>query len=169
MYVGTLHAARLDVDAVVSVARSLRELSVVLVGPDALPGDARRALGAEPNVHMLGPRPHQVVPAYLQHADVIFVPHLLNPFTESLDPVKAYECLAVGRPTVATPVVGFRELADAVTVVDREALPAAVKSALGEAAAVVPATSVPTWDDRAAVLAGVLMRAGRDRSPTPDA
>ena len=50
------------------------------------------------------------VPAYLQHADVVIVPHVVTPFTESLDPIKAYECLAVGRPTVATPVAGFRGL-----------------------------------------------------------
>ena len=40
----------------------------------------------------------------------MIVPHLVNPFTESLDPIKAYECLAAGRPTVATPVAGFRDL-----------------------------------------------------------
>ena len=52
------------------------------------------------------------MPGYLQHADVVIVPHVVSPFTESLDPIKAYECLAVGRPTVATPVPGFRELGD---------------------------------------------------------
>ena len=62
------------------------------------------------NVHLLGPVPYDQVPAFLQHADVVIIPHLVNPFTESLDPIKAYECLAAGRPTVATPVAGFRDL-----------------------------------------------------------
>jgi hypothetical protein len=50
------------------------------------------------------------VPAYLQHADVVIVPHVITPFTESLDPIKAYECQAIGTPTVATPVAGFRDI-----------------------------------------------------------
>ena len=48
-----------------------------------------------PNVHLLGARPYEDVPAYLQHADVVIVPHRVSPFTESLDPIKAYECLAI--------------------------------------------------------------------------
>ncbi len=66
--------------------------------------------GARPNVQLLGARPYDQVPGYLQHASVVIVPHVVSAFTESLDPIKAYECLAVGRPTVATAVAGFRGL-----------------------------------------------------------
>ncbi len=69
---------------------------------------------------MLGPRAYADVPAYLQHADIVIVPHLVTPFTESLDPIKAYECLAIETPTVATPVAGFRELAASIRVASRE-------------------------------------------------
>ena len=51
-------------------------------------------------------------------ADVIIVPHLRTPFTESLDPIKAYECRAVGRPVVATDVAGFRDLGPPVVVAE---------------------------------------------------
>jgi teichuronic acid biosynthesis glycosyltransferase TuaH len=165
VYVGTLHEARLDVDLVIELARSLNTLSVVLVGPDALPEAARRRLSVEPNIHLLGSRPHADVPAYLQHADVVFVPHLINPFTESLDPVKAYECLAVDTPTVATPVAGFRELAESVTVAPRGSFVDAVRAALTADAASPPSAPVPTWDDRAAVFEGVLARAGVHSGP----
>ena len=50
----------------------------------------------------------------------------MNPFTESLDPIKAYECLAAGRPTVSTPVAGFRDLGAPVVVADRDGFVAAV-------------------------------------------
>lgn len=159
VYVGTLHEARLDVDLVIELARSRRELSVVLVGPDRLTTAARRRLLGEPNIHLLGPRPQTEVPGYLQHADVVFIPHLANPFTESLDPVKAYECLAVDRPTVATPVAGFRELAGSLTVTPRESLVAAVAAALSGEARSSAGSVVPTWDDRAAVFESVLARA----------
>ena len=52
---------------------------------------------------VLGERPYEGVPGYLQHADVVVIRTGSTPFTESLDPIKAYECLAVGRPTVFDP------------------------------------------------------------------
>jgi glycosyltransferase involved in cell wall biosynthesis len=108
VYVGSLHDARLDVPLVAHLADALPHLNVTLVGPDSLSQASRRALRARPNVHLLGSRPYSVVPAYLQHADVVVVPHRVSRFTESLDPIKAYECLAIDTPTVATPVAGFR-------------------------------------------------------------
>ena len=39
-----------------------------------------------------------VVPAYLTHADVLLVPHVVTPFTDSLDPIKLYEYRAAEPP-----------------------------------------------------------------------
>ena len=160
VYLGTLHEARLDSALVVELARSNAGLSVVLVGPDSLQGATRQRLGAEANIHMLGPRPYAEVPAYLQHADVLIVPHLVTPFTESLDPIKAYECLAVTTPAVATPVAGFRELAGYISVADRDSFVEAVQVALYGARKAPTATSSPaTWDARASSFETVLARA----------
>lgn len=117
LYVGTLHEDRLDVELFSRLARALTFASVVAVGPVALARptvDVLRRAG----VHVLGSRPYSEVPAYMQHAAVIVVPHRITPFTESLDPIKAYECLAVGRPVVATPIAGFRHLGPPVVVAD---------------------------------------------------
>jgi glycosyltransferase involved in cell wall biosynthesis len=108
VYVGTLHDERVDVDLIVELAGARPELHIALVGPDALSARSRTRLLDCPGVALLGPRAHVLVPGYLQHADVIVVPHLVTPFTDSLDPIKAYECLAVERPTVATDVAGFK-------------------------------------------------------------
>ena len=51
---------------------------------------------------LLGPRPRDEVIGYLQHADVLVVPHVVTAFTDSLDPIKLYEYQAVGRPVVST-------------------------------------------------------------------
>jgi hypothetical protein len=100
------------------------------------------------------------VPAFLQHADVVVIPHQVNRFTESLDPIKAYECLAAGRPTVSTPVAGFRDLGDPVVVVGRDHFVAAVGEALdsGPRPPVAPGSGVPTWRQRADAMAGVMAR-----------
>lgn len=155
VYVGTLHDDRLDVDLVVRLSAALPELAIVLVGPDALSVDSSRALDALPNVHVLGPRPYADVPGYLQHADVIVVPHRVTPFTQSLDPIKAYECLAVGRPTVATPVAGFRGLGPPIRAVAPDRFVDEVASILAALPPPCPQT-VPSWTDRARAFADVL-------------
>jgi hypothetical protein len=108
---------------------------------------------------LLGPRPYDDVPAYLQHADVIIIPHRVTPFTDSLDPIKAYECLAMDTPTVATPVAGFRIHADVLDVVDGGEFPARVRDVLktpppppaGAGAAI-------SWHDRVVAFESVLDR-----------
>ena len=83
------------------------EVQVVLVGPNSLGPMSSARLGAISNVHLLGSRPYAESPATCNTPTSCIVPHVVSPFTESLDPIKAYECLAVGRPTVATPVAGI--------------------------------------------------------------
>jgi teichuronic acid biosynthesis glycosyltransferase TuaH len=161
VYVGTLHESRLDVDLVVAVARELPAVDVLLVGPDALKPRSRKALGDLDNVSLLGARPYDDVPAYLQHADVIIVPHRVTPFTDSLDPIKAYECIAVGTPTVATPVAGFRELHRFVTLAERESFTAAVEAAFAEPRPKTLQATPATWGDRAREFERVLLRVAR--------
>ncbi|MGA2470752.1 MAG: glycosyltransferase [Solirubrobacteraceae bacterium] len=157
VYLGTLNEARLDVDLIVELARARPDLAVALVGPDALAAASRRALRAQPNVHLLGARPYADVPAYLQHADVVLVPHRVTPFTDSLDPIKAYESVAVGTATVATAVEGFRELSGQIQVVPREAFIAAVGVALSSPPSRSRQAAEPaSWDQRARAFEDVL-------------
>jgi glycosyltransferase involved in cell wall biosynthesis len=164
VYVGSLHDARLDVELVADLADSHPHLSVLLVGPDSLGGESRHLLASMPNVCLLGTRPYADVPAYLQHADVVIVPHRVSPFTESLDPIKAYECLAVSSPTVATPVAGFREYRDVFTVVSREDFVRCVSDTLAAGKRLCSPVEPVSWTERAAALHELLselMRAKR--------
>lgn len=153
VYVGTLQPQRLDVDLIARVAREL-DASVVLVGPDALDEASRGTLDAA-GVIRLGARRYEDVPAYLQHADVMVVPHVVSPFTESLDPIKLYESLAVGTPTVSTPVAGFRDAGPPVRVADAESFVDEVRTVLVERPDPAP-QEVPSWSDRASAFAEVL-------------
>jgi glycosyltransferase involved in cell wall biosynthesis len=153
VYVGTLHDERIDVPLVEELARTL-DLTIALVGPDALSVASGRLLRLA-GARLLGPRPYADVPAYLQHADVVIVPHLVTAFTESLDPIKAYECLAVGTPTVATPVAGFRELGGCVQTAPRESFSAAVAAAL-EHSRTESSLDDATWDARCDAFATLL-------------
>ncbi len=154
VYVGTLHTDRLDVDLVCELANSSKDFSVVLVGPDALDAMSRSKLDAA-GVIRLGARPYAEVPGYLQHADVVIVPHVVSAFTESLDPIKAYECASVGTPTVATPVAGFRDLGGPVQLASRDTFVSCVLHVLDDAPVPCPQPT-PSWAERAAAFLGVL-------------
>lgn len=157
VYVGTLHDDRIDVDLVERLASDLPEVHFAFVGPDSLSSGSAARLERHANVALLGARPYEEVPGYLQHADVVVVPHVVSPFTESLDPIKAYECLAVGRPTVATPVAGFRGLGAPIVVSDPQDFSNAVEAALGTSD--VAACDVPDWTSRAQEFALALQGA----------
>ena len=161
LYVGSLHDERLDVPLVVELARARPDVQVVLVGPDFLSAAAEAELRALDNIHLLGSRPYERVPGYMHHADVVIVPHLVNPFTESLDPIKAYECMAAGRPTIATPVAGFRELGRPVVVAPGDHFVESVGAALagdGPAGRSPDVTTIPSWRTRAEAMVSVMDR-----------
>lgn len=158
LYAGTLHADRLDVALTAATARALAGTGhLVLLGPDALEPDERQAL-QQAGAVLLGARPFEEVPAYLQHSDVLVVPHVVSSFTESLDPLKLYEYLAVGRPVVSTAVAGFRDApASHVTVADEAGFAAAVaRAAMAGEATLEPPAGLPSWDAQAALMARVL-------------
>jgi glycosyltransferase involved in cell wall biosynthesis len=162
LYVGTLHEDRLDVDLVRATAEGLAAAGseLVLVGPVALATANVEALSATPGVRLLGARPNSQVPAYLQHAGALVVPHVVNAFTESLDPIKVYEYLAVGRPIVSTPVAGFRDQAGqpGVAVESGPAFVAATVAAARSDAPTVDRGTVADWDDRVTAMQAVLDR-----------
>jgi teichuronic acid biosynthesis glycosyltransferase TuaH len=164
VYVGSLHDDRIDVELLARCAAQFPETAFILVGPDALSEQSQSRLATHDNVHRIGPRPYAQVPGYLQHADVVIVPHLVSPFTESLDPIKAYECVAVGRPTLATPVAGFRDLDLPVEVCDRDQFPSRLASLLD---APIPSSPrpVPSWRERAVDFADALDPAAPSAAP----
>ncbi len=164
VYVGTLHEERIDIPLLLELAEARPDVQIALVGPDSLGTSSSARLAAVANIHLVGPQPYDRVPGFLQHADLVVIPHLVNPFTESLDPIKAYECVVAGRPTVATPVAGFRELGDPVVVCDRTEF-VAVASGLLDAVTDRPAAATPT----PGTVAPVAVASWRDRAESMDA
>jgi glycosyltransferase involved in cell wall biosynthesis len=132
----------------------------VLVGPNLLPEEGSKALRAAGVVTLGARKPDELV-GYLQHADVLIVPHIVDGFTDSLDPIKLYEYQAVGRPVVSTPVAGFRDVVDErVVVADAAEFASAVRGALG-ASHGFPAGAdreVPDWSVRVEATHAVLAR-----------
>jgi glycosyltransferase involved in cell wall biosynthesis len=62
---------------------------------------------AQANVHLLGQRPYEQIPAYGHCFDVAIMPWRQNRWIDACNPVKLKEYLALGKPIVSTP---FAEL-----------------------------------------------------------
>lgn len=159
VYAGTVHADRFDVALTVETAHLLgADATIVLVGPNLLEEHAVKSLiGA--GVMVLGPRSPEDLVAYLQHADALIVPHVVDAFTDSLDPIKLYEYQAVGRPVVSTPVAGFRDADDdRIVIADAASFGQAVRHAVATSDPFPARTDedVADWSVRVVAMRDVL-------------
>jgi glycosyltransferase involved in cell wall biosynthesis len=59
---------------------------------------------SQPNLHFLGRRPYETLPAYCRHFDVGLIPFKVNELTRAVNPIKLREYLAAGLPVVSTPM-----------------------------------------------------------------
>lgn len=73
-----------------------------------------RALSKHVNVRFVGPVSYAHLPEVLHCFDVAIIPHAIDRFTQSMNPLKMYEYLAVGKPIVSTPVAGSDQFQDLV-------------------------------------------------------
>jgi len=101
VYVGAADH-RLDVDLVARAVAETQDCHWVLIGPlRARSAERLRRAGAD----VLGPRPHDRLPAYLQHARVGVVPFSVTkygPLLSETSPLKVLEYAASGLPVVGT-------------------------------------------------------------------
>lgn len=74
---------------------------LVLVGPVESDAGIDRVRELS-NVHVVGPRPFESLPAVMKKLDVGLIPHQVNQFSTGLRPLKLVEYLATGIPVVAT-------------------------------------------------------------------
>jgi glycosyltransferase involved in cell wall biosynthesis len=104
--------------------------------------------------------PYEDVPALLGGAAVALLPHRVNDFTASMDPMKLLEYLASGLRVVSTPLPGMVDRSDRIVVVDRPD-PRAFAAAVGATAALDrpgdpdPSVLARTWDAVAERLAAL--------------
>jgi len=140
VYVGTVDS-RIDVESVAAAASTLKRLggSLALVGPagDGSPIDTIVHL---PVVHVSRMLPRPEVVGLVSDADVCVMPHVRNPLTEAMSPLKLYEYLAAGRPVAATDLPPTREISERVVLAQgSDEFGAAVQMALDLGAQPEPA------------------------------
>lgn len=171
-YTGSIHPDRVDLALVETLAQRLPRATVALVGPVMLPPGDRQQLERLPNVVLTGPKPYADIPDYMRAFDVCITPHVVTPFTESLNPLKLWEYLAVGKPIVSTHVAGFRDYPQFVRLADdAESFARAVEQALLENPSVAEGRRAEarqhSWDARLDAVEKII--AGCQKSRPEDA
>ena len=93
---------RLDIELINAVAIARPNWQIIFVGPvvkidpDSLP--------VHPNIHYLGQKSYNELPAYISGWDLAMIPFANNKSTEFISPTKTPEYLAAGKPVISSPI-----------------------------------------------------------------
>ncbi|HEX2089181.1 MAG TPA: UDP-galactopyranose mutase [Actinomycetota bacterium] len=105
-YIGVIDE-RFDPALLGELAASRPDWQFVMIGP-VLKIDSG-GLPTAPNIHWLGQKRYEDLPAYLSGWDVALMPFARNESTRFISPTKTPEYLAAGRPVVSTPITDVVE------------------------------------------------------------
>ncbi len=100
-FVGALQEC-IEYPYLVAAAKAKPEWSFVLIGGEK-PGADLAELKTLPNVHFLGLKPHDSLPAYISQFALCLNLFADNALSRDVSPLKFYEYLATGKPVVSTP------------------------------------------------------------------
>ncbi len=95
-----------DLELIAATACRRPDWSFVLLGRATCPLGPIMGL---PNVHVLGGRPYEELPAYCARFDVGLIPFRLNRLVRAVNPIKLREYLAAGLPIVSAPLPAVME------------------------------------------------------------
>ena len=91
---------RMDYELLAKLASANPDWSIAMVGPTLKVGKVPRL----PNLHWLGQKAYADLPAYCKAFDVCLMPFALNEATEFINPTKALEYMATGKPVIGSAI-----------------------------------------------------------------
>ena len=108
---------RIDLHLLQETSKKLPEISFVMIGPLAKIEDAD--LPKEKNIHYLGMKSYNELPAYLKAFDIAMMPFALNDATKYISPTKTLEYMAAGKPIISTKITDVvRDYSDSVSLIE---------------------------------------------------
>lgn len=116
VFIGTLFEfSGLDqyVEQFPKVLKEVPEAKLVIVGGGYLFEKIRRiaiSKGLENNMILTGFQPYELMPQYIDLADICINPFQINNATRDIIPGKIYQYLACAKPVLATPLEGMKSL-----------------------------------------------------------
>ncbi|HEY7438023.1 MAG TPA: glycosyltransferase [Acidimicrobiia bacterium] len=144
-FFGGINDYTVDVPLLERTAREIPDAQLVLIGDSTVPMNGLESL---PNVHWLGFRPYERIPAYASGFDVALMPWCDSEWIAACNPVKMKEYLALGLPVVSTEFPEVHRYDKVLTVArDADDFVSAVRGRLADRGPGTPA-------DRRAAVAG---------------
>ncbi|WP_411274580.1 glycosyltransferase [Daejeonella sp.] len=93
---------RFDIELIREMAERRSSWQIILIGPVVKIDPS--ILPQASNIHYLGSKTYDELPAYLSGWDIALIPFLLNESTRFISPTKTPEYLAAGVPVISTPI-----------------------------------------------------------------
>lgn len=145
---------RMDQELLARIAKSFSDHTIEIIGP--VQAELRSDLLMK-NVSFTGPVSYERLPEALADARVLILPYLRNELTDNINPLKARECLATGKPVVATALPELRLLEQVFLAEDHDQFIAHLERLTRQAVsynglAAIDAMRPHSWDARAADL-----------------
>ena len=124
IFIGAIDAYKLDLDMLEALMERTPQWTYLFIGPVGETDPSTDVSGWRrfANVHLLGTRGYNTLPAYLAHADVALLPLQLNDYTRHMYPMKFFEYLAAGCPIVATAIPSLLDQGDVACLCSPDAL-----------------------------------------------
>lgn len=117
-YVGKIQD-RVDRTLVEACLQKMPEADFVFAGPIYASKKEWKALENKyPNLHLTGDIHYNKLPQAMARMDIAIIPHTVDAFTNSMNPLKLYEYLAAGKPVLTTPVAGSAQISPYVYTAD---------------------------------------------------
>ncbi len=92
-----------DLDLLAEVARQRTDWHFVMIGDADSNVNISQYRDAR-NIHVLGRRPYETLPALCRRFDIGLIPFKINELTIAVNPIKLREYLAAGLPVISTPL-----------------------------------------------------------------
>lgn len=103
----------IDLDLIDYLARARPHWSFVLLGRVAIPPDQ---IPRRPNIHFLGQRNYEQLPAFGKAFDVAILPYRKGSWSYHANPIKLREYLAMGKPIVSVETPQMLKFADVIAI-----------------------------------------------------
>jgi glycosyltransferase involved in cell wall biosynthesis len=148
----------IDLPLIARTARALPGWNFVIVGPSNVDLTVYLTI---PNVYFLGKKDFSDVPHYIQRFDVCLMPFVTNTLVASVNPLKLYEYLALGKPVVTVPMPEVADFAHVLTIAEPGEFSKAIETALDTDTEVkqtrrIESVSGRSWDDIADRILGLV-------------
>jgi teichuronic acid biosynthesis glycosyltransferase TuaH len=88
-----------DVDLLILLAKNMPNIDFIIIGPIENK-QIFKASELHHNIKLIGFKKFDELPPYLYHFDVCIMPFIVNDLIRSVNPVKIYEYLSMGKPVV---------------------------------------------------------------------